>query len=125
MKDEVDGPGEYVWGVSTLTSVDEAARAVNALLPPGRKAIRIDDNFYVRSEQLMFTDAQPVWSSTLNHRRPPKNGVLKVLVVEWVPSIDNDPPEGRTWIACGLHGTHFPKDLLAAERPDIGWKGNR
>lgn len=127
VKDEVDGSASYVWGVSTLDSVDNAARAINALLPPGRTAEEVHDNVYVRSDELLLTSAPQTWKAAapLRYGRLPKNGVLKGLIVEWVPSIDNDPPEGRTWITCDLYGKHIPAGLLATERPDIGRKSKR
>lgn len=120
-KDDFDDSTQYTWGLWTTASIDDAARVINSYLAPERKAQKIYDDVYVRSERSKPSATLNGWNvaQPLRHGTPPNGTVAKGLVIEGVLSIDSTPVTTMTWVTCNLHGKNIPRDLLAKERPDL------
>jgi hypothetical protein len=119
--DEITKSTSYIWGISTLSPVHVAANLINALLPEDKKLQEIHKDVYLRSERIQLSDRESGWGKApfLRHGTPSRGIVAKGLIIENVLSIDNVPPEGRTWVTCEIHGKEIPIELLREERPDV------
>lgn len=119
--DEITESTSYIWGISTLSPVHVVASLINALLPEDKTLQEIHKDVYLRSERIQLNDRRSGWGRAplLRHGTPSRGVVAKGLIIENVLSIDNVPPEGRTWVTCEMHGKAIPIELLREERPDV------
>jgi hypothetical protein len=120
--DEFDGSKQYTWGIWVNESIGDAAKVVNTHLEPGRRAQKIHDHVYVRSEHSMPFEALGTWNVTqpLRYGTPPHGAVAKGLVIEELFSTLGTT---MTWVTCNLHGRAIPGSLLTNERPDLADSG--
>lgn len=126
MKDEFDGSIEHIWGIWTAGSIDDTARAMNALLAPERQAQKVYDTIYVRSEKMTTSGSKNNWrlAQPLRYGTPLQGVVTKGFIVESTLSIESSTPFNMTLATCNLHGRTIPQEILRTERPDIADKNS-
>lgn len=100
------------WGFDVEGTPDTAADALNRLLPPAQRVVKMGDE-WARAESRRIGDPIDAW------RRGGQSGsVTQKGTVERVLLIEADEAPGRTKVSCALQGSVTPP-LLERVRPDL------
>jgi hypothetical protein len=106
--------GAFIWwGFDVEGSTDAAATAINRLLQPAQRVLKIQGSDWARSENRRIGDPLDEW------RRGGENGTVTARgTVERALTIETNERTGRTKLYCTLQGSVTPP-LLDRERPDL------
>lgn len=106
--------GAFIWwGFDVEGSTDATASAINRLLQPAQRVLKIQGSDWARSENRRIGDPLDTW------RRGGENGTVTARgTVERALTIETDERTGRTKLYCTLQGSVTPP-LLDRVRPDL------
>ena len=106
--------GAFIWwGFDVEGGTDATATAINRLLQPAQRVLKIQGSDWARSENRRIGDPIDEW------RRGGENGTVTARgTVERALTIESDERTGRTKLYCTLQGSVTPP-LLDRVRPDL------